>query len=338
MAKDASSDIKNTTTPRTKTAPSAKSDKGTASAKPIPKAKPAKGTADQAKSVKGKADKDKAVAAKAKATGAAVRASQAKPAKTKASKVAAPVPITPDPARKRPATPKSHAAARAMAPDQPVYSPDVVAEMFRRWHEITPEPVTELESVNAFTLLVAVVLSAQATDAGVNKATRRLFELADTPQKMLDLGEERVRDLIKTIGLYRNKAKNTILLSQRLVELHGGEVPRDREALQALPGVGRKTANVILNAAFGEPTMAVDTHIFRISNRIGLAPGKTPDAVEESLLQVIPDQFKRHAHHWLILHGRYVCKAVKPECGRCVISDLCVSKENMTKGGGAHTT
>lgn len=218
-----------------------------------------------------------------------------------------------------------------MAPDRPVYAPEVVAEMFRRWQEINPEPVTELESVNAFTLLVAVVLSAQATDAGVNKATRRLFELADTPQKMLDLGEDRVRDLIKTIGLYRNKAKNTILLSQRLVELHGGEVPRDREALQALPGVGRKTANVILNAAFGEPTMAVDTHIFRISNRIGLAPGKTPDAVEESLLQVIPDDYKRHAHHWLILHGRYVCKAVKPECGRCVISDLCVSKENGTK-------
>lgn len=332
MAKDASSVIKNTTRPRTKTAQRATSDKATASAKPSTKAKPAKEPADKAVPAKGKADKAKA--AKAQATGTAVRASQAKPSKAKASKTPAPAPIAQDTARKRPATPKSHAAARAMAPDRPVYAPEVVAEMFRRWQEINPEPVTELESVNAFTLLVAVVLSAQATDAGVNKATRRLFELADTPQKMLDLGEDRVRDLIKTIGLYRNKAKNTILLSQRLVELHGGEVPRDREALQALPGVGRKTANVILNAAFGEPTMAVDTHIFRISNRIGLAPGKTPEAVEESLLQVIPDAYKRHAHHWLILHGRYVCKAVKPECGRCVISDLCVSKEKEEKPGG----
>lgn len=262
-------------------------------------------------------------------------AKSAKPSQTnpKSPRASAPPTAPLDAPRKRPATPKSHAAARAMAPDRPVYPTAVVAEMFRRWQEIEPEPVTELESVNAFTLLVAVVLSAQATDAGVNKATRRLFELADTPQKMLDLGEERVRDLIKTIGLYRNKSKNTILLSEQLMAFHAGEVPRDRAALEALPGVGRKTANVILNAAFGEPTIAVDTHIFRVANRIGLAPGKTPDAVEDSLLQVIPNDFKRHAHHWLILHGRYVCKAVKPECGRCVISDLCVSPENGTKPG-----
>ncbi len=198
------------------------------------------------------------------------------------------------------------------------------AEIFRRLRAQDPEPTSELEYVNPFTLLVAVVLSAQATDAGVNKATKELFRIADTPEKMLALGEDRVREHIRTIGLYRNKAKNVIGLCRGLLESHGGEVPHTREALEALPGVGRKTANVVLNVAFGEPTMAVDTHIFRVSNRTGLAPGKTPLEVEKGLLEIVPEEFGQHAHHWLILHGRYVCKARRPECERCVISDLCL--------------
>jgi endonuclease-3 len=201
---------------------------------------------------------------------------------------------------------------------------EAVAEIFRRLREGDRDPKSELEYVNSFTLLVAVVLSAQATDAGVNKATRALFKIADTPKKMLKLGEDKVREYIKTIGLYRNKAKNVVGLSRDLLEHHGGEVPHSREALEALPGVGRKTANVVLNVAFGEPTMAVDTHIFRISNRTGLAPGKNPLEVEKGLLEIVPEEFGQHAHHWLILHGRYVCKARKPECERCVISDLCL--------------
>ncbi len=177
--------------------------------------------------------------------------------------------------------------------------------------------------VNPYTLLVAVVLSAQATDAGVNKATPALFAAADTPEKMAALGEERVRDFIKTIGLYRNKAKNVVELSRRLVAEHGGQVPRDREALEALPGVGRKTANVVLNVAFGEPTIAVDTHIFRVGNRTNMAPGLTPFEVELNLEKVVPDKYKLHAHHWLILHGRYTCIARKPLCEKCIINDLC---------------
>ena len=186
-----------------------------------------------------------------------------------------------------------------------------------------PEPKGELQHVNPFTLLVAVVLSAQATDAGVNKATPALFALADTPEKMVALGEDRVRELIKTIGLFRTKAKNVIALSQKLIAEHGGQVPNTREALQELPGVGRKTANVVLNIAFGQPTMAVDTHIFRIGNRTGLAPGKDPLAVELKLLEVIPEKYMMHAHHWLILHGRYTCLARRPLCEKCVIADLC---------------
>ncbi len=196
-------------------------------------------------------------------------------------------------------------------------------EVFRRFHEACPEPKGELESVNAFTLLVAVVLSAQATDAGVNKATRALFKIADTPQKMLALGEDKLRGMIKTIGLYRAKAKNVIGLSKALIDRHGGEVPGNREALEALSGVGRKTANVVLNNAFGQLTLAVDTHVFRAGNRTGLAPGQTPLEVELKLLKVVPAKYMRHAHHWLILHGRYVCKARKPECWRCPISDIC---------------
>ncbi|MBM3625328.1 MAG: endonuclease III, partial [Alphaproteobacteria bacterium] len=182
---------------------------------------------------------------------------------------------------------------------------------------------SELNYKNPFTLLVAVVLSAQATDAGVNKATPALFKLADTPAKMAALGEERVRDLIKTIGLFRAKAKNVVALSRLLVERHGGEVPRTREELTALPGVGRKTANVVLNVAFHEPVIAVDTHIFRVSNRLPLATGKTPEEVEAGLEKIVPQKYLLHAHHWLILHGRYVCKARKPECPRCIIADLC---------------
>jgi endonuclease-3 len=186
-----------------------------------------------------------------------------------------------------------------------------------------PEPEGELEHLNPFTLLVAVVLSAQATDAGVNKATPALFAAADTPEKMAALGEARVQDLVKTIGLFRTKAKNVVALSKKLVEEHAGEVPRTREELESLPGVGRKTANVVLNIAFGEPTIAVDTHIFRVGNRTGMAPGKTPFEVEMRLEQVVPAEYKRHAHHWLILHGRYVCLARRPRCENCVIADLC---------------
>ncbi|SOC83529.1 DNA-(apurinic or apyrimidinic site) lyase /endonuclease III [Ensifer adhaerens] len=207
------------------------------------------------------------------------------------------------------------------------YTQDELREIFRRFSVQRPEPKGELEHVNPFTLVVAVALSAQATDAGVNKATRALFKVADTPQKMRDLGEEKVRDYIKTIGLYRNKAKNVIALSQKLIDDFGGEVPKTREELITLPGVGRKTANVVMSMAFGIPTMAVDTHVFRIANRLGLAPGKTPDEVEENLLKVIPDEYLFHAHHWLILHGRYTCKARKPECQACVIADICKSAE-----------
>jgi len=198
-----------------------------------------------------------------------------------------------------------------------------IAEAFRRFQAANLEPKGELQHINPFTLLVAVVLSAQATDAGVNKATPALFALADTPAKMAALGEDRVRDLIKAIGLFRTKAKNVVELSRRLVAGHGGQVPRSREALEALPGVGRKTANVVLNIAFGEPTIAVDTHIFRVGNRTGLAPGKNPLEVEQKLEQAVPAQYKRHAHHWLILHGRYTCLARKPRCESCVIADLC---------------
>src|SRR3954447_16978596 len=186
-----------------------------------------------------------------------------------------------------------------------------------------PAPQTELDYVNTFTLLVAVVLSAQATDAGVNKATKPLFALADTPEKMVALGEAALIERIKTIGLFRNKAKNVIALSQALIAQHGGQVPRDREALEALPGVGRKTANVVLNVAFGEPTLAVDTHVFRVANRLALAPGRTPREVEDGLMKVVPPRFLAHAHHWLILHGRYTCKARAPECPRCAVEDLC---------------
>lgn len=200
---------------------------------------------------------------------------------------------------------------------------DQVFEFFRRLAEDNPSPETELEFGNVYQLLVAVVLSAQATDAGVNKATRRLFEQVKTPQQMIALGEEGLKQHIRTIGLFNSKAKNVIALSERLVAEHGGEVPTDREALVRLPGVGRKTANVVLNCAFGEETFAVDTHVIRVANRTGLAPGKTPEQVEARLEKRVPQPFRRHAHHWLILHGRYTCKARLPECWRCPVVDLC---------------
>jgi endonuclease-3 len=237
---------------------------------------------------------------------------------------------------KRPRTSKPSKRARVKGPvarlvadsqaahaKVPPWNAAEIEEAFRRFKAAKPKPQTELRHVNPFTLLVAVVLSAQATDAGVNKATPALFAAADTPDKMVKLGERRVRELVKTIGLYRTKAKNVVALSRQLIAEHGGQVPRTREQLEALPGVGRKTANVVLNVAFGEATIAVDTHIFRVGNRTGMAPGKNPIEVEQRLEAAVPAAYKQHAHHWLILHGRYVCVARKPLCDRCIINDLC---------------
>lgn len=201
-----------------------------------------------------------------------------------------------------------------------------IQEMFSRLRDANPYPQSDLEYKDDFTLLVAVVLSAQATDAGVNKATRILFAVADTPEAMMTMGEDAIREHIKTVGLYKAKAKNVYALSKILVEQHGSKVPNDRAALQALPGVGRKTANVVLNIAFGEPTIAVDTHVFRVGNRTGLAPAKTVEETERKLIEKIPEEFLYHAHHWLILHGRYICKARKPDCPNCIIQDLCEYK------------
>ena len=205
-----------------------------------------------------------------------------------------------------------------------------IDEMFALLSHTNPDPQTELLFQNPYTLLVAVVLSAQATDVGVNKATKRLFAEADTPEAMVALGLEQIRTHIKTIGLFNTKAKNVLALSEILVDQHGGAVPQDRDALEALPGVGRKTANVVLNEAFGVPTIAVDTHIFRVGNRTGLAPGKTPDAVEKELLRRVPERYKKGAHHWLILHGRYICKARKPDCASCFIEQFCLFKQKTS--------
>ena len=202
-----------------------------------------------------------------------------------------------------------------------------IEEFFKRLHDLDPEPKGELNYTNTYTLLVAVALSAQATDIGVNKATDALFKKISTPQEMLDLGEEGLKEYIKTIGLYNSKAKNIIKMAEKLVTDHNGEVPETREELVKLAGVGRKTANVVLNIAFGHPTIAVDTHLFRLGNRTGIAKGKTPEQVEQKLLKAVPKKYMQHAHHWLILHGRYVCKARKPECWRCVVKDLCEFKD-----------
>ena len=201
--------------------------------------------------------------------------------------------------------------------------------MFALLSQNNPDPQTELTFHSPYTLLIAVVLSAQATDVGVNKVTKRLFAEADTPEAMVELGLEQIRNHIKTIGLFNTKAKHVLALSEILIDQHGGAVPQDRDALEALPGVGRKTANVVLNEAFGKPTIAVDTHIFRVSNRTGLAPGKTPDAVEKELLRRVPERYRKGAHHWLILHGRYICKARKPDCSSCSIEQFCLFKQKI---------
>jgi endonuclease-3 len=256
------------------------------------------------------------VRASSKTAGKTAAKPGAKPAPRKAAKSAL---------KKAAAKPKA-SPARPVKPSLRAARPWTSAEVrdaFSRFAKANPEPRGELEHLNPYTLLVAVVLSAQATDAGVNKATRPLFAIADTPQKMIVLGEERLREYIKTIGLYRTKAKNVIALSEKLIADFGGEVPRTRAEIESLPGAGRKTANVVLNMAFGEHTMAVDTHVFRVGNRTGLAPGKTPLEVELGLEKVIPAEFMLHAHHWLILHGRYTCLARKPRCELCLINDLC---------------
>lgn len=246
--------------------------------------------------------------------------------KSKASKARVRTPVAGKRIAAKPAIPSAKPArlkSLTLVRKPKPWTPDEIVEAFTRFRAANPEPKGELEHVNAYTLLVAVVLSAQATDVGVNKATRNLFPLADTPEKMVALGEERVRDLVKTIGLFKGKAKNVIALSQIMIAEHNSEVPRTREALEKLPGVGRKTANVVLNIAFGESTIAVDTHLFRVGNRTGLAPGKNPLEVELNWLKIVPPEFAHHAHHWLILHGRYTCLARKPLCGKCVINDLC---------------
>ena len=239
------------------------------------------------------------------------------PAKTPKAKIVAPA-----------AKGKSHGKSQSQSKSKSLPQA-AIGTIFNRFAKANPEPKGELEHTNPYTLLVAVVLSAQATDAGVNKATRALFARADTPEKMLALGEDAVRDHIKSIGLYRNKAKNVILLSEQLIRDHGGVVPADRDALVALSGVGRKTANVVLNMAFGQKTMAVDTHVFRVAHRLGLSQGKTPEAVEEDLMRSIPDDYMFHAHHWLILHGRYTCLARGPKCGVCPIADMCTSEDKV---------
>jgi endonuclease III len=236
------------------------------------------------------------------------------------------------PARKvaaKPAKAPPKAKPSKRQPAAKARPPGEVRAMFQRFAAANPEPKGELEHVNPFTLLVAVVLSAQATDAGVNKATRALFKAADTPEKMRALGEDAVRDYIKTIGLFRNKAKNVIALSEQLIAKHGSQVPADRDALVELPGVGRKTANVVLSMAFGHKTMAVDTHVFRVSHRLNLATGKTPDAVEDELMRIIPDEYLYHAHHWLILHGRYTCLARSPKCDVCPVAHACASEDKQ---------
>ena len=231
--------------------------------------------------------------------------------------------VQPKTVKRKPAKAGARAKSRGKAPGSRL-TPAEIEEIFRRFSKMSPHPKTELHYADPFTLLVAVVLSAQATDSSVNKATPDLFKAADTPEKLIALGEPAVTEKIKTIGLYRNKAKNLIALSQKLVAEFDGKVPDNREALITLPGVGRKTANVVLNVAFGQPTIAVDTHIFRVSNRTGLAPGKTPLDVELTLDRAVPERYKHNCHHWLILHGRYVCKARKPECWRCLFADICL--------------
>ena len=301
---------------RTPALPAAKAKQGRANAKA--------GTGADAAATASNAAAEPAAKSPAKSPAKSSAKSPAKPAASGKRKPAALPPPGPAPRRNK-AVANAAAAAhgKTLTKTLAAWSEEEIAEAFTRFEAQDPEPQGELNHTDAFTLLVAVVLSAQATDTGVNKATHGLFAAAATPAAMVTLGEEEVARHIRTLGLYRGKAKNVVELSRLLLERHAGVVPQDREALEALPGVGRKTANVVLNIAFGVPTIAVDTHLFRVANRTGLAPGATPLAVELGLEAHIPDRFKLHAHHWLILHGRYICKATKPECGRCIIADLC---------------
>ncbi|QQP97823.1 endonuclease III [Lysobacter enzymogenes] len=269
-------------------------------------------TTSSARSVAGKSATKKAAGKKAVAKTAAKKAAS----KTAGKKTAAKAPA-------KPVRPSGRVDAAVRERPGAQMKPPQIEEMFARLQALDPHPTTELEYTTPFELLVAVALSAQATDVGVNKATRKLFPVANTPRALVELGVDGLKPYIATIGLFNTKAQNVVALSQQLLDRHGGEVPRDRAALEALPGVGRKTANVVLNTAFGEPTIAVDTHIFRVSNRTGLAPGKDVLAVEHKLLKVVPERYLQDAHHWLILHGRYVCKARKPDCPHCAIRDLC---------------
>ena len=273
-----------------------------------------------------------ATALTAKAKPASKAKPESKPKAEPKPKAKAKAPSKAKPAAKSNPSPKEGAVRKA-AGRRRALAPEQIHEIFSRFRAANPEPKGELHYVNAYTLLVAVVLSAQATDSGVNKATRALFIAADDPYKMVKLDEEKVREMIKTIGLYRTKAKNVIALSHRLIDDFGGQVPQEREVLETLPGVGRKTANVVMNIAFGVPTIAVDTHLFRLSNRLPLALGKTPLAVELGLMKVIPKEFLQHAHHWLILHGRYICKAQRPICQSCLIRDLCRWPDKTAFGG-----
>jgi endonuclease III len=259
----------------------------------------------------------------------AAPAGKAEERKPKVPKTQAPKTQAPKTQAPKTQAPKTQAPKTKAAKPKP-WTKAEIEEAFRRLREANPEPRGELEHINPYTLLVAVVLSAQATDAGVNKATRALFAEVDTPEKMVALGEAKLRDAIKTIGLFNTKAKNVIALSQKLIAEHGSAVPRERAVLETLPGVGRKTANVVLNVAFGEETFAVDTHVFRVGNRTGMAPGKTPLEVELKLEALVPPAYRLHAHHWLILHGRYVCKAQRPLCEKCPINDLCRWPEKTT--------
>ncbi|ATE71397.1 endonuclease III [Lysobacter capsici] len=292
----------------------------------MPKTPPAKSPAKPASATARTASKNVAAKKSAAAADAASKAAGKPGASKSAAKKSAlkkPAPGRGSAATGKPAS-KPAAKTTAKAEKRSArLSPPEIEEMFSRLQSLNPHPTTELEYSTPYELLVAVALSAQATDVGVNKATRKLFPIANTPRQIAALGVDGLKPYIATIGLFNTKAANVVALSQQLIDLHGGEVPRDRAALEALPGVGRKTANVVLNTAFGEPTIAVDTHIFRVSNRTGLAPGKDVVAVEQGLLKVVPQRYLQDAHHWLILHGRYVCKARKPDCPHCVIRDLC---------------
>lgn len=309
------------TAPASRPATSARSASSAAN-KPAAKRTSAAGSANKSPAKKSSAKKspaNKSAAGKSAGKTVASKAAAKKPAAKKiatAKKTAA----KPSP---KPVRPSGRVDATVRERPGAQMKPAQIEEMFARLQALNPHPTTELEYTTPFELLVAVALSAQATDVGVNKATRKLFPVANTPRALVDLGVDGLKPYIATIGLFNTKAQNVIALSQQLLDRHGGDVPRERAALEALPGVGRKTANVVLNTAFGEPTIAVDTHIFRVSNRTGLAPGKDVLAVEHKLLKVVPDRYLQDAHHWLILHGRYVCKARKPDCPHCAIRDLC---------------